>query len=113
MMKSILKRLEVGLKFLKKNPLILIYGVCSHIIFAFILTSLFTLLPLLINNFFGLADEEGGYVFAITDVCYACGALISGFFVDKWLAYVDKIRLTIILIILTSLSIIIMLGKYK
>lgn len=109
--KSILKRLEVGLKFLKKNPLILIYGVCSHIIFAFILTSLFTLLPLLINNFFGLADEEGGYVFAITDVCYACGALISGFFIDKWLAYVNKIRLTIILIILTSLSIIIMISN--
>jgi len=35
----ILKRLEAGIKFLKKNPLILIYGICSHIIFAFIFSS--------------------------------------------------------------------------
>ena len=104
---SVLKRLEVGIKFLKRKKLILIYGVCSHIIFAFILTEMFTLLPLLIQNFY----QKGAYVFAITDVCYASGALISGFFIYKWLVYIDKIRLTIILIILTSLSIIIMISN--
>ncbi len=104
---SVLKRLEVGIKFLEKNPLILIYGVCSHIIFAFILTEMFTLLPLLIQNFY----QKGAYVFAITDVCYASGALISGFFVYKWLVYVDKIRLTIILIILTAFSILLMISN--
>jgi len=104
---SVLKRLEVGIKFLKKNPLILIYGVCSHIIFAFILTEMFTLLPLLIQNFY----QKGAYVFAITDVCYASGALISGFFVYKWLMCIDKIRLTIILIILTAFSILLMISN--
>ncbi len=104
---SILKRLEVGIKFLKKKPLILIYGICSHIIFAFVLTELFTLLPLLIKNFF----EGGGYLFALVDVCYACGALISGFFIYKWLVYIDKIRLTIMLIIFTSFAIIIMISN--
>lgn len=103
----VFKRLKVGINFLKKKPLILIYGVCSHIVFAFILTELFTLLPLLIQNFY----QKGAYVFALTDVCYASGALISGFFVYKWLVYVDKIRLTIILIILTSISIIIMISN--
>jgi len=104
---SVLTRLQVGINFLKEKPLVLIYGVCSHIIFAFILTELFTLLPLLIKNFY----QKGAYVFAITDVCYASGALISGFFIYRWLVYVNKIRLTIILIILTSFSIIIMISN--
>ena len=104
---SLFKRLKVGIEFLKKKPLILIYGVCSHIIFAFILTELFTLLPLLIQNFY----QKGAYVFAITDVCYASGALISGFFIYRWLVYINKIRLTIILIILTSFSIIVMVSN--
>ena len=104
---SILQKLKIGIDFLTKKPLILIYGVCSHIIFAFILTELFTLLPLLIKNFF----QKGAHIFAITDICYASGALISGFFIYKWLNYINKILLTIILIALTSLSIILMVSN--
>ena len=104
---DVLKRLYVGIKFLKSNKLILIFGICSHIIFAFILTELFTLLPLLIKNFF----KKGAYVFAITDVCYAIGALVSGFFIYRWIRYIDKIKLTSLLIIFTSLSILIMISN--
>ncbi|MBH76001.1 MAG: hypothetical protein CMP68_02425 [Flavobacteriales bacterium] len=104
---DILKRLYVGIKFLKSNKLILIFGICSHIIFAFILTELFTLLPLLIKNFF----TKGAYVFAITDLCYAVGALFSGFFVHKWITYIDKIRLSFLLIIFTSISILVMISN--
>tara|TARA_B100000900_G_scaffold20429_1_gene15880 strand:+ start:2918 stop:4165 length:1248 start_codon:yes stop_codon:yes gene_type:complete len=104
---DILKRLYVGIKFLKSNKLILIFGICSHIIFAFILTELFTLLPLLIKNFF----VKGAYVFAITDLCYAVGALFSGFFVHKWITYIDKIRLSFLLIIFTSMSILVMISN--
>ena len=104
---SIYNRIKVGVNFLKERPLILIYGVCSHIIFAFILTELFTLLPLLIKNFF----QKDAYVFAITDVCYAIGALISGFFVHNWLRRFNKILLTILLILLTSISILIMISN--
>lgn len=104
---SIYNRIKVGVNFLKERPLILIYGVCSHIIFAFILTELFTLLPLLIKNFF----QKGAYIFAMTDVCYAIGALISGFFVHIWLRRFNKILLTIVLILLTSISILIMISN--
>ena len=104
---STYNRIKVGVNFLKERPLILIYGVCSHIIFAFILTELFTLLPLLIKNFF----QKGAYIFAMTDVCYAIGALISGFFVHIWLRRFNKILLTIVLILLTSISILIMISN--
>ena len=105
--KPIFSRLKIGFNFLKYKKLILIYGVCSHIIFAFLLVELFTLLPILIKNFF----SKGAYLFAITDVCYAVGALFSGFFIYKWVKYYNKIQLTIILILLTSLSIIILISN--
>ena len=50
--KSIINRLKIGFRFLSTKKLILIYGICSHIVFAFLLVELFTLLPLLIKNFF-------------------------------------------------------------
>ena len=105
--KSVVKSIKIGVHFLIKNKLILIYGFCSHIIFAFLLVELFTLLPLLIKNFF----QKGAYLFAITDVCYACGALLSGIFIYKWINYYNKVKLTIILILLTSLSILILISN--
>ena len=105
--KSVVKSIKIGFHFLMKNKLILIYGLCSHIIFAFLLVELFTLLPLLIKNFF----QKGAYLFAITDVCYACGALLSGIFIYKWINYYNKVKLTIILILLTSLSILILISN--
>ena len=105
--KSVVKSIKIGVHFLIKNKLILIYGFCSHIIFAFLLVELFTLLPLLIKNFF----QKGAYLFAITDVCYACGALLSGLFIYKWIKYYNKVKLTVILIMLTSLSILILISN--
>ena len=105
--KSVVKSIKIGVHFLIKNKLILIYGLCSHIIFAFLLVELFTLLPLLIKNFF----QKGAYLFAITDICYACGALLSGLFIYKWIKYYNKVKLTIILIMLTSLSILILISN--
>jgi len=105
--KTASKSVKIGFQFLIKNKLILIYGFCSHIIFAFLLVELFTLLPLLIKNFF----QKGAYLFAITDVCYACGALLSGMFIYRWIKYYNKVKLTIIFIILTSLSILILISN--
>tara|TARA_B100001250_G_C19771212_1_gene777253 strand:- start:448 stop:1566 length:1119 start_codon:yes stop_codon:yes gene_type:complete len=105
--KSIINRMKVGFRFLRKKKLILIYGICSHIIFAFLLVELFTLLPLLIKNFF----QKGAYLFAITDVCYACGALFSGLFIYKLAQYYNKIKLTIVLIVLTSFLILILISN--
>lgn len=105
--KSIIQRMKVGFKYLNQNRLILIYAVCSHIIFAFLLVELFTLLPLLIKNFF----QKQGHLYAVTDICYALGALLSGLFIYKWIIYFNKIKLTIILIMLTSLSLIILISN--
>ena len=105
--KSIINRLKIGFRFLSTKKLILIYGICSHIVFAFLLVELFTLLPLLIKNFF----QKGAYLFAITDVCYACGALLSGFFIYKLAQHYNKIKLTIALIILTSCFILILISN--
>tara|TARA_B100000674_G_scaffold148971_1_gene118381 strand:- start:998 stop:2248 length:1251 start_codon:yes stop_codon:yes gene_type:complete len=105
--KSIINRMKVGFKYLNRNRLILLYAVCSHIIFAFLLVELFTLLPILIKNYF----QKEGHLYAITDICYALGALLSGFFIYKLINYFNKIKLTIILILLTSISLIILISN--
>ena len=57
---SVLERLQNGINFLKENPLIFIFGVCSYMIFTFLIVEMFVLVPSYVSNYL----HSGGNVFA-------------------------------------------------
>ena len=98
------QQLQVGIQFLFKRKNILIYGICSQIIFAFLIVELFTLLPLFIKN----CLNQGVLVFSLADVIYGFGAIIAGLITIQILKYIDKVSFIIILIIITGYSVLAM-----
>ncbi|MGC6429004.1 MAG: MFS transporter [Flavobacteriales bacterium] len=76
---TIIDRLKQGVSFLKTNYLLFIFGICSYIIFTFLIVEMFVLVPNYVSNYL----NEGGNVFASSEVYYSIGALISGFSIRK------------------------------
>ncbi|MBL31358.1 MAG: hypothetical protein CMP62_01340 [Flavobacteriales bacterium] len=106
---SAFQKIKTGIFFLAKNKDILIYGVCSQIIFAFLIVELFALLPLFVKN----CLNENIITFSLADVIYAAGAIIAGLITIKILKYIDKILLTFILIIITGYAFFIMIKFHR
>ena len=86
--------------FLKRQKDIVIYGICSQIIFAFLIVELFTLLPVFVKN----CLNQNLIIFSLADVTYCVGAIISGLITAKILKKIEKIDFTIILIIISAYS---------
>ncbi len=102
---STIKEIKKSIYFLIKKRFILIYGICSQIIFAFLIVELFSLLPLFVKN----CLNETIITFALADVIYAAGAIFAGLITIKILHYTDKVTFVIFLIITTGYSILIMI----
>ena len=71
---SVIERLQNGIKFLKSNQLIFIFGVCSYMIFTFLIVEMFVLVPSYVNSYL----HGGGNVFASSEVYYSIGAVLAG-----------------------------------
>ena len=95
--------------FLKKHKNILIYGVCSQIIFAFLIVELFTLLPLFVKN----CLKESLVIFSLADVTYCLGAIVAGIITIRILQKIHIIDFTILLIIITGYSFLLMITVKK
>tara|TARA_Y100000739_G_scaffold146499_2_gene126261 strand:- start:405 stop:1658 length:1254 start_codon:yes stop_codon:yes gene_type:complete len=76
---KIKERIKSGFKFLNQNKNILIFGVFSYIIFAFLIVEMFTLLPEYVKS----AVNGQASVFASSELFYSMGAIISGLIVSK------------------------------
>ena len=100
------KGIQDAFIFLTKNTRIFIYGICSQIIFAFLIVELFTLLPLFVKN----CLNKGIIVFALADVVYGLGAIIASFISVYILKQVDKITYTVLLIIVTGYAVLLMIN---
>jgi len=87
----------------KKN--ILIYGVASQIVFAFLIVELFSLLPIFVKN----CLNENVITFSLADVTYGFGALIAGLITTKTLKKSNKIDFTILLIMTAGYSFFLMI----
>lgn len=94
---NMISRLTKGFLFLKENPLIFIFGVCSYAIFTFLLVEIFVLAPTYVNNYL----KEGGDVFASSEVYYSIGALLAGFGIRKVMGEIKNISKIIILMLVT------------
>ena len=92
-------------RLLIKKKSILIYGVCSQIIFAFLIVELFTLLPLFVKN----CLNEDIEIFSLADVFYGFGAIIAGVITFKILKNINKLYFTILLMVITGYSFFLMI----
>jgi MFS transporter, DHA3 family, macrolide efflux protein len=97
------ERLKTGYDYLKKNPLVTLFGICSYSIFIVGLIEMFTLLPLYIKNHLGLEGDALG----ASKLMYGCGALVSGFIISKILKFFPVPKSIIILTLLTAAAFIV------
>ena len=71
---TVIERLKNGINFLKANPLIFIFGICSYMIFTFLIVEMFVLVPSYVSNYL----YAGGNVFASSEAYYSIGAVFAG-----------------------------------
>ncbi len=101
---STFKEIIKASNFLIQKKKILIYGICSQIIFAFLIVELFSLLPLFVKN----CLNENIIIFSLADVVYGLGAIIAGIITIKILRHINKVPFTLFLILVTGYSFLIM-----
>ena len=101
---KIFNEINRAFQFLIAKKHILIYGICSQIVFAFLIVELFTLLPLFVKN----CLNENIIIFSLADVVYGLGAIIAGIITIKILRHINKVPFTLFLILVTGYSFLIM-----
>ena len=104
--KSAIQNIKKSLNFLLMRKPIFIYGICSQIIFAFLIVELFTLLPVFVKN----CLNETIVIFSLADFVYGLGAIIAAMTTMKLLKMINKIYLTFLFIILTGYAVLIMIN---
>jgi DHA3 family macrolide efflux protein-like MFS transporter len=97
---TVFDRLSQGINFLKTNYLLFIFGLCSYMIFTFLIVEMFILVPNYVSNYL----LEGGNVFASSEVYYSIGAVISGISIRKLFDKKNPVFGVIIMMIATILS---------
>ncbi len=102
---SIYERLSQGISFLKSNYLLFVFGLCSYMIFTFLIVEMFILVPNYVSNY--LLEE--GNVFASSEVYYSIGAVISGFSIRKLFDKKNPVFGVIVMMIATIIGCLILI----
>ena len=95
---TVKERFFTGLGFLKKNPLLFLFGICSFSVFVTILVIGFFLSPIYISNHL----HAGAGAYAISDVFFAFGALMAGVGIRWVFRRVTRIAAVISLTLITA-----------
>lgn len=95
---SVFKRIRSGFSYLKVHPELLIFGLFSYSVFATLLVSIHSLLPIYVERHL----QEDGSVFAAADLIYALGALGAGVFVTRVFKNSHAVQSIIILTVLAT-----------
>ncbi len=93
---SIKNRLILGFNYLKRNKYVFLFGVASFSVFVTILCIGFFIAPVYINNHL----RGGAGVYAISDVFFACGAVLAGVAIR----YVFKQKTVLAIIVMSLLT---------
>lgn len=95
---NVLDRLKTGLKYLKNNPLIFIFGIASYAVFITILVEGFLLLPVYVGNHL----KAGAGVYAASDMFFALGAVFAGLSIRWIFSKTPAVMAIIMLAVLTA-----------
>lgn len=97
---NLLNRLKTGFRYLRDNPLVLIFGFFSYGVFVVLLVKLHALMPIYVSNHL----QRGGDIFGIMEVLYAVGALCAGVFGIKIFKGVHPVLTVILLLLMASFA---------
>ncbi len=95
---SVFKRIRSGFSYLKAHPELLVFGLFSYSVFATLLVSIHSLLPIYVERHL----QEDGSVFAAADLIYALGALGAGVFVNRVFKNSNAVQSIIVLTLLAT-----------
>lgn len=98
------QRMKVGYQFLMDNKSIFIFGVASYSIFMCVLVTIFYSNPIYVEKHL----QEGGDIFASSEICYALGAIFSGAAI-RYIFNEKYISITMSIIIMTFVTAILFL----
>lgn len=80
---STLKRLSTGLKYLKGEPFIFLFGVVTQAVFITVLLHVFELSPTYVKNHIQPVDGMESGIFATSEVFYSIGAVVAGLVIQR------------------------------
>jgi DHA3 family macrolide efflux protein-like MFS transporter len=93
--------LKHGWNYLKNNPLVNIFGICSYSIFIVVVVEMFSLIPLYVDHHLG---EHGGGVFGVAKLVGGVGSVISGAIISSLFKKFTIPMSVIIMIFMTTLA---------
>ena len=99
-MQRITERFKRGWKFLMLNKELLVFGLASYSIFVVLLVEVQFLLPIFVDN----QLEAGADVYASSEVYFAFGSLIAGFFIQKLTRNLAPAKSILLLMLLAGVS---------
>ncbi|MEM7035616.1 MAG: MFS transporter [Bacteroidota bacterium] len=88
-------RVREGYRFLRARPELMVFGICSHIVFACLLVFVHAGLSMYVQYHLGMGYEEGAVASAEFEAVYSIGAVLaglSGIFLAKWMQKTNLIR---------------------
>lgn len=94
---SMFKRLKQGALFLKEQPLLFYFGLCSFTVFAMLLIHIHQLMPIYVSKHL----HANSAVYAGAEMLYAFGALMSGIGIRWIFKRTNTIKAIIILMIMS------------
>lgn len=90
-------RIFNGIRFLRNNKPIFVFGNTSLAIFVVLLVQVQMLMPMYVNNHL----HESADVYASAEIYYAFGALFAGFFIRKLFNSINTVKAILILMAIT------------
>ena len=93
-------RLRGGFLYLRDNPIILIFGLVSYMLFAFTLVEIHVVLPLYVKNFLNME----GNVFASAEIYYSFGAIFSGLLILRLFKRLNTVQGVVILMLVVAFA---------
>ncbi|QQS30434.1 MAG: MFS transporter [Sphingobacteriales bacterium] len=95
---SIKERFKIGIGFLNKNPLVFLFGNFSYFVFVTTMVLNFVLMPNFVKNYLHASADA----YAIGDVAFAVGAIVSGLFVAKLFSQKATVKGNILMAFLSA-----------
>lgn len=105
---NLIARFKQGLKFLKSNNLIFIFGLCSYMLFAFTLVEIHIVLPSYVRNFL----QKSGDIYASAEIYYSFGAIFSGILIIR-LFRNFKILTSVIILFAIVITMLYIMSEYS
>lgn len=95
---SINKRIIMGVKYLRDNPLLFIFGNASYSIFVTVMVCAYFTFPVYVSQHLG----KGAEVYASSEVFFAVGAVTAGIF-TRWIwKYMNTVFAVILMLMITG-----------